>query len=125
MNKLHTAFFINLKGEFVVLINVFFVVTVRQLIVFTKKPIVLPLAYLNKVVMNSYAWFQLFLFFQNPLWVKYAFIVPLNQIIKGYEDDICCVENMNLDCETNLKMNFLMCSIVDAFSLQYWVRQKS
>ena len=32
----------------------------------------------QKAVMISYAWLQLFLFFHNPLWVKYAFFVPLN-----------------------------------------------
>ena len=47
-------------------------------------PIVLPLEHLNKTVMISYAWLQLFLFFHNPLWVKYAFFVPLNYIIKRY-----------------------------------------
>jgi len=31
-----------------------------------KQLIVLPLAHVNKVVINSYAWLQLFLFFQNP-----------------------------------------------------------
>jgi len=62
----------------------FLVVSIKKLIVFTKQLIVLPLAHLNKVVMNSYAWLQLFPLFQNPWWVKYAFIVPLNQIIKGY-----------------------------------------
>ena len=60
----------------------FLVVSKKQPIVFTKQPIVLPLAHLNKAVMNSYASLQLFLFFHNPLWVKNAFTMPLNQIIK-------------------------------------------
>jgi len=35
--------------------NIFLVVSEKQPIVFTKQPIVLPLAHLNKVVMISYA----------------------------------------------------------------------
>ena len=56
----------------------FLAVSEKQPIVFLKQPIVSPLANLDKAVMNSYAWLQLSIFFQNPLWVKYAFFVPLN-----------------------------------------------
>jgi len=33
-------------------------------------------------------------------------------LTSSYEDGICCMDTMNLDGETNLKMNFLKCSIV-------------
>jgi len=82
MNELHYAFPITLKV--ICFEKHSLVVTAKQPIVFIKQLTILPVTSLNKVVMNSYVWLQLFLFFQNPLWVKYAFIVPLNQIVKGY-----------------------------------------
>ena len=82
MNVFHYAFPITLKDDFLWKITFSCCLRKKKPIVFMKQSIVLPLAHLNKVIMNSYAWLQLFLFFQNPLWIKNAFTMPLNKIIK-------------------------------------------
>jgi len=45
--------------------NILFAVIVKQPIVFSKQPIVLPLAPLYNVAKFAYAWLNLFLFFKS------------------------------------------------------------
>jgi len=55
MNKLHTIFFITLKGDYLVMENVLFVVIVKQSVENTKQLVVLPLAPLHKSAIIAYA----------------------------------------------------------------------